>query len=75
MGRQKAYCDCFEKNNYVKLNERIIKNIYRNVNEYNNEPALLVKYCKESIYKFKNKSIEYFISSEFSFPKLDNFFE
>ena len=75
MGRQKAYCDCFEKDNYVKLNESVIKNIYRNVNEYHNEPALLVKYCKESIYKFKNKSIGYFISSEFSFPKLDNFFE
>ena len=75
MGRQKAYCDCFEKDNYVKLNERIIKNSYRNVNDYHNEPELLVKYCKESIYKFKNKSIGYFISSEFSFPKLDNFFE
>ena len=75
MGRQKAYCDCFEKDNYVKLNESIIKNIYRNVDEHHNEPALLVKYCKESIYKFKNKNIGYFISSEFSFPKLDNFFE
>ena len=75
MGRQKAYCDCFEKDNYVELNKSIIKNIYRNVKEYNNEPTLLVKYCKESIYKFKNKSIGYFISSEFSFPKLDNFFE
>ena len=75
MGRQKAYCICFENNNYIELEKSIIRNIYRNVNEYDNEPKLLVKYCKESIYKFKNKSIEYFISSEFSFPKLDKFFE
>ena len=75
MGRQKAYCDCFERDNYVKLNKSIIKNIYRNVNEYNNEPTLLVKYCKECINKFKDKNFEYFISDQFNFPKLDDFFK
>ena len=75
MGRQKAYCDCFEKDNYNNFEKSIIRNIYRNVNVYDDEPNLLVKYCKECIYKFKDKQIEYFISSNFSFPKLDNFFE
>ena len=75
MGRQKAYCSCFEKDNYDKLEKSIIRNIYRNVNEYDNEPKLLVIFCKKCINKFKDKPIEYFISSKFNFPKLDNFFE
>ena len=70
MGRQKAYCTCFEKDNFVELEKSIIKNIYRNVNKYENEPKLLVKYCKKCIYRFKDKHIEYFISSKFNFPKL-----
>ena len=74
MGRQKAYCDCFEKDDYVKLEKSVIKNIYRNVYEHGNEPSLLVKYCKECIYSFKDKHIEYFISTKFNFPKLDNSF-
>ncbi len=74
MGRQKAYCVCFEKDNYDKLEKSIIRNIYRNVNEYNNEPKLLVIYCKKCIDKFKDKPFDYFLSSKFNFPKLDNFF-
>ena len=73
MGRQKAYCICFENDNYIELEKSIIRNIYRNVNEYDNEPKLLVKYCKKCIYKFNDKQIEYFISRKFNFPKLDNF--
>ena len=75
MGRQKAYCYCFEKDDYLKLEKSIIRNIYRNVNEYNNEPKLLVKYCKLCIDKFKDKQIDYFTSNSFNFPKLDNFFK
>ena len=75
MGRQKAYYDCFEKNNYINLEKSIIKNIYRNVHEYDNEPNLLVKYCKKCIYKFKNKQIEYFVSNKFDFPRLNNIWE
>jgi len=74
MGRQKAYCNCFEKDNYIKLEESIIKNIYRNVDEYDKEPKLLANYSKKCIYKFKDKQIEYFVSSKFYFPNLDNFF-
>mgnify|MGYP001443150979 CR=1 FL=1 len=75
MGRQKAYCACFEKDNYIKLEKSVIRNIYRNVDKYDNEPKLLVKYCEKCIEKFKNKQIEYFISNKFDFPKTDNFFE
>ena len=75
MGRQKTYCDCFENDNYVKLEESFIRNIYRNKNEYDNGPKLLVKYSKKCIFKFKNKDIKYFISNKFNFPELDNFFE
>ena len=58
---------------YIELEKSIIRNIYRNVDEYDNEPKLLVKYCKKCIYKFNNKQIEYFISRKFDFPSLDNF--
>ena len=75
MGRQKAYCDCFEKDNYIKLEKSIIRNIFRNVDKYDNEPKLLVKYCKKCIDKFKDKGIGYFISNKFNFPQIDNFFE
>lgn len=75
MGRQKAYCESFEKDNFIKLEKSLIRNIYRNVNDYKNEPNLLVKYCMNCINKFKDKQIEYFISSNFNFPKIDNFFE
>ena len=75
MGRQKAYCACFEKEDYIKLEKSVIKNIFRNVNEYDNEPKLLVTYCMKCICKFKDKDIEYFISNKFNFPELDNLFE
>ena len=75
MGRQKSYCACFEKGNYIELEKSVIRNIYRNVDKYNNEPKLLVKYCKKCIDKFKDKQIEYFTSNKFDFPQIDNFFE
>ncbi len=73
MGRQKVYCICFENNNYIELEKSIIRNIYRNINEYDNEPKLLAKYCKKCIYEFNDKHIYYFTSRKFNFPKLDNF--
>ena len=75
MGRQKVYCNCFENDNYIELEKSIIRNIYRNVNKYENEPKLLVEYCKKCIYEFNDKQIEYFISKKFNFPELDNFFK
>ncbi len=75
MGRQKAYCACFEKDDYNKLEKSVIRNIYRNVDQYGNEPKLLVKYCKKCIDEFNGKQIEYFISTKFNFPQIDNFFE
>ena len=75
MGRQKAYCESFENDNFIKLEKSLIRNIYRNLNDFNNEPNLLVKYCMNCIYNFKDKQIEYFISNNFNFPKIDNFFE
>ena len=74
MGRQKSYYDCFEKVNFIEFEKSIIRNIYRNVNIYDDEPNLLAKYCMKCIYKFKDKQIEYFISSKFNFPNLDKFF-
>ena len=75
MGRQKVYCESFENNNFKKLENHIIKNIYRNTSNYNNEPKLLVKYCRYCIHEFDKKNIEYFSSNQFNFPKVDNFFE
>ena len=75
MGRQKVYCEAFEKDDFIELEKSVIRNIYRNVNDYNNEPNLLIKYCMNCIYKFKNKQIGYFVSSNFNFPKTDNYFK
>ena len=75
MGRQKAYCACFEKDDYINLEKSIMRNIYRNVDKYDNEPKLLVKYCKKCIDEFKDKQIEYFISNKFNFPQIENFLE
>ena len=75
MGRQKAYCECFENNDYIKLEKSIIRNVYRNVSVYNNKPKLLVKYCKKCIYDFQNKDIKYFSSTDFNFPELNNYFK
>ena len=69
MGRQKSYCDCLEKNDFKMLEKKIVKNIYRNVNRFSDEPASVAKYCKICIEKFNNKNIEYFLSNEFYFPK------
>ena len=75
MGRQKVYCESFENNNFKKLENHIIKNIYRNTTHYNDEPKSLVKYCKFCIHEFDKKNIEYFSSKKFNFPKIDNFFD
>ena len=74
MGRQKAYCECFESNDYIKLEKSIIRNVYRNVSEYNKKPKLLVKYCKKCILEFHNKDIKYFSSMDFNFPKINSYF-
>ena len=75
MGRQKAYCECFESNDYIKLEKSIIRNVYRNVSEYNKKPKLLVKYCKKRIFEFHNKDIKYFSSMDFNFPEINSYFE
>ena len=75
MGRQSVYCESFENNNFVKLENHIIKNIYRNNTKYENEPKLLAKYCKFCIYKFEKKHIDYFSSNQFNFPEVDCFFD
>lgn len=71
MGRQKSYCECFENDDFLKLKESIINNVYRNVNQFCNEPELLTKYCKKCIKKFENKNVDYFLSKKFCFPKVN----
>ena len=75
MGRQKVYCECFENEDYKNLEKGITRNVYRNVNKYNYEPKLLVKYCKKCINEFRDKDIKYFSSIAFNFPDLNNYFE
>ena len=71
MGRQKAYCECFDNYDFLMLEKSVINNVYRNVAQFGDEPALLTKYCKDCIYEFNNKNIEYFLSHDFCFPKID----
>ena len=64
MGRQKAYCACFEKDNYIKLEKSITRNIYRNVDKYKNKPKLLVRYALKNS-KIKKLNILYQVNSIF----------
>ena len=70
MGRQKIYCRCLEKNDFVLLNEALIKNVYRNVKFYNNSPEKLTNYCQKIHNSFINEKEDYFFLDKFKFPKL-----
>ena len=74
MGRQKTYCYCLENNDFVKLEKHIIKNVYRNVSQLDNEPKLLTSYCEECIFNFEKINIDDFLLNKFNFPSVDNFF-
>ncbi len=71
MGRQKVYCDCFEINDFKKLEKHIVNNVYRNVKNYHNSHEKLAEYCKECVIEFKDKNIKYFLSDDLNFPNLD----
>ncbi len=68
MGRQQAYCNCLKSKDFDKLKKHIIKNVYRNVDDFGNSPASLVEYCKKIFFEFENKNDEYFVSNKFNFP-------
>ena len=70
MGRQKIYCRCLEKNDFVLLNEALIKNVYRNVKFYNDSPEKLTNYCQKIHNSFINEKEDYFFLDKFIFPKL-----
>ena len=70
MGRQKAYCNCLEENNFENLKISIVKNIYRNVDNYSNSPDFLCDYCKKTCILFHKKNKKYFLINEFEFPKI-----
>ncbi len=70
MGRQKVYCDSLEQNDFNKLKTHIIKNIYRNVDDYSNSPDLLNNYCKKTYFLFQKNQINNFLRNEFNFPNI-----
>ena len=70
MGRQKAYCLCFEENNYELLKKTIINNVYRNVRDFNDSPTYLTNYCIKILKIFNKKPEKFFFDDEFNFPKL-----
>src|SRR6056300_1112005 len=55
MGRQKVYCKCIDDHDFIKLKFHIIKNIYRNVDDYGLAPDHLTNYCKTCVLFFENK--------------------
>ena len=68
MGRQQAYCNCLEIEDFDKLKKHIIKNVYRNVNDFGNSAYLLTEYYRKIFLHFKNKNNQYFLSNKFTFP-------
>ena len=71
MGRQQAYCDCLKVEDFNKLKTHIIKNVYRNVDDFGNSAEILTNYCKKIFLQFKNKDDQYFLSNEFNFPRYE----
>ena len=70
MGRQKVYCECLEKNDFNMLNQFIVKNVYRNVYNFDDSPVFLKKYC-EKVYKlFDKQDSNYFLLNKFDFPDI-----
>jgi cytochrome b pre-mRNA-processing protein 3 len=70
MGRQKVYCNSLEKNDFKSLKIHIIKNIYRNVDDYSNSPDLLNNYCKKIYSLFSKKKDNDFSLNVFEFPDI-----
>ena len=70
MGRQKVYCKCFEKNDFVLLNEALIKNVYRNVKFFDDSPEQLTNYCQKIFNSFNKETEDYFFLDKIKFPKL-----
>jgi cytochrome b pre-mRNA-processing protein 3 len=68
MGRQKVYCNCLEKNDFKAFKIHIVKNIYRNVDDYSNSPDFLIDYCKKTCTRFHEKKGKSFLTNEFEFP-------
>ena len=68
MGRQQAYCSCLEVEDFDKLKKHIVKNVYRNVDNFGNSADLLTDYYKKIYIQFKNRDSQYFLSNKFTFP-------
>ena len=70
MGRQKVYCNSLEKNDFKSLKIHIIKNVYRNVDNYSSSPDLLNNYCKKIYFSFHTKNDFDFSPNTFDFPNI-----
>ena len=70
MGRQKVYCDSLERNDFKTLKKQIIKNIYRNVDNYLKSADLLNNYCKKTSILFHTKKSDEFLLNKFEFPNI-----
>ena len=70
MARQKVYCHCLEINDFEMLKNHLIRNIYRNVESFQNSPDHLLAYSKECVFLFNKKNDDYFLLNEFNFPKI-----
>ena len=70
MGRQKVYCDSLEKNDFKSFKLHIIKNIYRNVDNYSNSPDRLINYCKKTCFLLHKKKDVDFLLYSFDFPNI-----
>ena len=70
MARQKAYCHCLTINDFEMLKKHVIKNIYRNIDRFEDSPDHLLTYSKECVFLFKQKKDNYFLLNEFNFPKI-----
>ena len=69
MGRQKVYCQCFEKNDFETLKIHLIKNVYRNISDFGSSPQLLTDYCESCFSLLKKTTNDSLLSNQFCFPE------
>jgi len=69
MGRQKVYCQCFEKNDFETLKIHLIKNVYRNISDFGSSTKLLTDYCESCFSLLKKTTNDSLLSNQFCFPE------
>ena len=68
LGRQKVYCNAFEKNDIESLVDSLNNNVFRNTCINKKNIKTLALYCFKTLEKFKNYKNFEILAGHFEFP-------